>query len=91
MRTLNQPLLAYHNAFICYPRNVETLEKIPNIDHYRNVMSIVGAMHSRPTLAELHEDKELPDDLEMAEMDQSEVIFDPKLSHLASASLRLID
>ncbi len=38
--------------------NVETVERVPHIDHYRNVMSIEGAIGraSRPTLAQLHEE-----------------------------------
>ncbi|VDP04872.1 unnamed protein product [Soboliphyme baturini] len=36
-------------------RNVQTMERVPNIDHYRNVMSIEGAIASRPSLAQLHE------------------------------------
>ena len=38
-----------------YFRNVDTAEKLPREDHYRNVMSFVTAVQSRPTLHELHE------------------------------------
>ena len=32
-----------------------TLETLPNIDHYRNLLSATGAMKKRPTLLELLE------------------------------------
>ena len=32
----------------------DTLETLPNVDHYRNLLSATGAMRQRPTLAELH-------------------------------------
>uniref|UniRef100_A0A915KTG1 Solute carrier family 12 member 2 n=1 Tax=Romanomermis culicivorax TaxID=13658 RepID=A0A915KTG1_ROMCU len=44
-------------------RNVQTADRIPHQDHYRNVMSIEGAMAVRPTLADLHEQKDVGDDL----------------------------
>lgn len=40
-------------------RNVQTLERLPHQDHYRNVMSIEGAMAVRPTLADLHEQQKV--------------------------------
>ena len=33
----------------------DTLETLPNMDHYRNLLSATGAMRKRPTLAELHD------------------------------------
>ena len=33
-----------------------TLETLPNLDHYRNMMSATGAMKKRPTLMELQQD-----------------------------------
>lgn len=55
-------------------RNVETLEKIPNVDHYRNIMSMAGAMATRPTLLDLHaEDSEKPADLEIGELQLPDV------------------
>lgn len=45
------------------------MERLPHIDHYRNVMSMAGAMASRPTLLDLHgEDKEPSPDLEMNDL-----------------------
>ncbi|XP_062588171.1 solute carrier family 12 member 3-like [Saccostrea cucullata] len=35
-----------------------TVEAIPHVDHYRNLLSATAALKSRPTLAELHEEKE---------------------------------
>ncbi len=32
-----------------------TLETLPHVDHYRNLLSATGAMRKRPTLLELHE------------------------------------
>ena len=32
-----------------------TLETLPHMDHYRNLLSATGAMKKRPTLLELHE------------------------------------
>lgn len=34
---------------------MQTVEKVPHIDHYRDMLSIQKAITSRPTLAELHE------------------------------------
>ena len=34
-----------------------TTEAIPHVDHYRNLLSATSALKSRPTLAELHEEK----------------------------------
>lgn len=34
-----------------------TVEAIPHVDHYRNLLSATAALKSRPTLAELHEEK----------------------------------
>lgn len=34
-----------------------TTEALPHMDHYRNLLSATTAMKSRPTLAELHEEK----------------------------------
>lgn len=36
---------------------VQTVEKIPHLDHYRNIMSIQGAMAARPTLQQLHDEQ----------------------------------
>ena len=33
----------------------DTLETLPNMDHYRNLLSATGHMRKRPTLAELHD------------------------------------
>ena len=33
----------------------DTLETLPNVDHYRNLLSATGMMKKRPTLAELHD------------------------------------
>lgn len=40
-------------------RNVNTVERLPHQDHYRNIMSVEGAMAVRPTLAELHEENDM--------------------------------
>ena len=32
-----------------------TIETLPHLDHYRNLLSATGAMRQRPTLLELHE------------------------------------
>ncbi|KRX80753.1 Solute carrier family 12 member 2 [Trichinella sp. T6] len=37
-------------------REVQTVERVPDINHYRNILSIEGAIASRPSLAELHEE-----------------------------------
>lgn len=29
------------------------MERVPHLDHYRNIMSIEGAIQTRPTLAQL--------------------------------------
>ena len=34
-----------------------TTEALPHMDHYRNLLSATNALKSRPTLAELHEEK----------------------------------
>ena len=34
-----------------------TTEALPHVDHYRNLLSATNALKSRPTLAELHEEK----------------------------------
>ena len=34
-----------------------TTEFLPHVDHYRNLLSATNALKSRPTLAELHEEK----------------------------------
>ena len=34
-----------------------TTEALPHVDHYRNLLSATSALKSRPTLAELHEEK----------------------------------
>ncbi|KAK3594337.1 hypothetical protein CHS0354_026214 [Potamilus streckersoni] len=35
-----------------------TVEAIPHMDHYRNLLSATAALKTRPTLAELHEEKD---------------------------------
>ncbi|VDI14160.1 solute carrier family 12 (sodium/potassium/chloride transporter), member 2 [Mytilus galloprovincialis] len=35
-----------------------TTEALPHVDHYRNLLSATNALKSRPTLAELHEEKD---------------------------------
>lgn len=37
-------------------RNVQTLDRLPHHDHYRNIMSVEGAMAVRPSLMELHDE-----------------------------------
>ncbi|XP_013401253.1 solute carrier family 12 member 1 [Lingula anatina] len=37
-----------------------TNEALPHVDHYRNLLSTTQALKSRPTLQELHEEKEAP-------------------------------
>ena len=34
-----------------------TTEALPHVDHYRNLLSATSALKTRPTLAELHEEK----------------------------------
>lgn len=34
---------------------MQTVEKVPHIDHYRDMHSVEKAIASRPTLAELHD------------------------------------
>jgi len=41
--------------FKTFGRN--TTEALPHVDHYRNLLSATAALKSRPTLAELHEEK----------------------------------
>ena len=39
-------------------RHIETLERAPHIDHYRNLMSVTDAMQqTQPTVAELRSGK----------------------------------
>ncbi|XP_069138674.1 solute carrier family 12 member 2-like isoform X2 [Argopecten irradians] len=53
-----------HNSFSNpYETNFKTFgkyttEALPHMDHYRNLLSATTAMKSRPTLAELHEEKD---------------------------------
>ncbi|OWF48421.1 solute carrier family 12 member 2-like isoform X2 [Mizuhopecten yessoensis] len=55
---------ASHNSFSNpYETNFKTFgryttEALPHMDHYRNLLSATTAMKSRPTLAELHEEKD---------------------------------
>ena len=37
-----------------------TTEALPHMDHYRNLLSATSALKTRPTLAELHEEKVFP-------------------------------
>ena len=52
----------YQNSYTAYGTNLKTFgknttEAIPHVDHYRNLLSATSALKSRPTLAELHEEK----------------------------------
>lgn len=38
-------------------QNIQTIEKIPNVDHYRNILSMQGAIAARPTLEQLHDEQ----------------------------------
>ncbi len=51
------------------------MEKLPNIDHYRNILSIEGAIAARLTLSQLHEETPTQDDIEMGK-DVSLIIID---------------
>lgn len=46
---------AYGTHLKTFGRN--TTEAIPHVDHYRNLLSATSPLKSRPTLAELHEEK----------------------------------
>ena len=47
-----------------------TLETLPHVDHYRNLLSATGAMRKRPTLLELHEqDKDVSSGLNLLDFD----------------------
>ncbi|XP_053405857.1 solute carrier family 12 member 3-like isoform X2 [Mercenaria mercenaria] len=55
-----------HNSYTGYGTHLKTFgknttEAIPHVDHYRNLLSATSPLKSRPTLAELHEEK---DDIE---------------------------
>ncbi|KRY36242.1 Solute carrier family 12 member 1 [Trichinella spiralis] len=43
------------NDLTCTTANMKTMEKVPHIDHYRNMMSVVKAVSSRPTLQQLRD------------------------------------
>ncbi|KRZ44145.1 Solute carrier family 12 member 1 [Trichinella pseudospiralis] len=43
------------NDLTCTTANMKTVEKVPHIDHYRNMMSVVKAVSSRPTLQQLRD------------------------------------
>ncbi|KAJ8303922.1 hypothetical protein KUTeg_017505 [Tegillarca granosa] len=52
-----------YNHSYPYETNVKTFgknttEALPHVDHYRNLLSATNALKSRPTLAELHEEKD---------------------------------
>ncbi|XP_060592142.1 solute carrier family 12 member 2-like isoform X2 [Ruditapes philippinarum] len=47
---------AYGTHLKTFGRN--TTEAIPHVDHYRNLLSATSPLKSRPTLAELHEEKD---------------------------------
>ena len=52
----------YGNSFTNNHTNSKTFgknitEALPHVDHYRNLLSATAALKSRPTLAELHEEK----------------------------------
>ena len=40
-----------------------TTEALPHVDHYRNLLSATSALKTRPTLAELHEEKAIVSEL----------------------------
>ncbi|XP_056022591.1 solute carrier family 12 member 3-like isoform X2 [Ostrea edulis] len=50
----------YNNSYETHMKTFgkNTVEAIPHVDHYRNLLSATAALKSRPTLAELHEEKE---------------------------------
>lgn len=55
---------ANQNSYTAYGTNLKTFgknttEAIPHVDHYRNLLSATSPLKSRPTLAELHEEKVL--------------------------------
>ena len=48
------------NSFTTYALKTfgkNTTEALPHMDHYRNLLSATSALKTRPTLAELHEEK----------------------------------
>ena len=48
------------NSFTAYALKTfgkNTTEALPHMDHYRNLLSATSALKTRPTLAELHEEK----------------------------------
>lgn len=52
----------YQNSYTGYGTHLKTFgknttEAIPHVDHYRNLLSATSPLKSRPTLAELHEEK----------------------------------
>ncbi|CDW52957.1 solute carrier family 12 [Trichuris trichiura] len=54
--TAQHPTVTYKTSNFKSFRNVETVERVPIVDYYRDVMSIEGAIATRPSLAELHEE-----------------------------------
>ena len=53
---------ANQNSYTAYGTNLKTFgknttEAIPHVDHYRNLLSATSPLKTRPTLAELHEEK----------------------------------
>ncbi|WAQ98772.1 S12A2-like protein [Mya arenaria] len=56
------------NSYTAYGTHLKTFgknttEALPHVDHYRNLLSATSPLKSRPTLAELHEEK-LSDDID---------------------------
>ena len=62
-----------------------TLETLPHLDHYRNLLSATGAMRKRPTLLELHEH----DQVCIHSYYKIVVLTDRSLAVLSPASARL--
>lgn len=53
---------ANQNSYTAYGTHLKTFgknttEAIPHVDHYRNLLSATSPLKTRPTLAELHEEK----------------------------------
>lgn len=63
--TFSLPIDTYganQNSYTAYGTNLKTFgknttEAIPHVDHYRNLLSATSPLKTRPTLAELHEEK----------------------------------
>ncbi|VDP11701.1 unnamed protein product [Soboliphyme baturini] len=47
--------VSYSFWYVTFVHDVRTVEKVPNIDHYRNILSLGTTMSLRPTLAELRQ------------------------------------